>query len=353
MYAVLKISYMNVHAEEKPDSDIRKKRLLVAIDTSGSMGALNIVIQEVLQVIFAFEELEPNELSVEYLLFNVDDTKEFSFSNEPGMSMEEKIRTGQEMVQYHGETSVYKGLEKVGEWVKEKNEQAGDVPIGLLVFSDLFSSRDKNGDPYSWKMAENEQSLINTWSARWGNLTRKNSLNALFIYWESMTPGESIDKTLDHLKGENEDKNGDISTGYQVKLKGLEKSELLVDAIRDRENINPKAEQEIVEASVCHILKVITEEKNIYWKDAGITQQPEMSIQFRIPKDKRILIRIDKEQGKSGTEILSARNEKVYPIKRVLEGKTIELYFVEKIEGRVIKVQTEQEGCQVYYLVIP
>lgn len=137
-----------------------------------------------------------------------------------------------------------------------------------------------------------------------------------------------------------------------MKLKGLEKSELLVDAIRDGENINPKAEQEIVEAS-CHISKVITEEKNIYWKDAGIIQQPEMSIQFRIPKDKRILIRIDKEQGKSGTEILSARNEKVYPIKKVLEGKAIELYFIEKIEARVIKVQAEQEGCQIYYLVIP
>ena len=100
-------------------------------------------------------------------------------------------------------------------------------------------------------------------------------------------------------------------------------------------------------------LEVMTEEDNLSWKEIGLIQRPDMSVQFIIHKGKQVLIRIDKESGESGTEISCGRGKKECFVETILEGRAIELYFNEKTEERVIKVQMEQEGRKVYYLMIP
>lgn len=333
MYALLNISCIHACAEERQNLT---KKLLVVIDNSGSMRSLDTVIQETLQIISAFDELAQDELTVDYLLFNADKIEVVSA---------EEIRFVQEAMKYQGETSVYKGLEKVEEWVNANKEQ---VPISILVLSDLFSSRDKNGDIFNWKAAKEEQNKINLWTAEWSSLIKADMLSALFIYWDSMAPGESVDMTLNALK-----ENQNVSAGYQVKLYGLGNSDLLVDEMYSDGNINVNAEQEIAEKTACHILKIILGTEKVLWRPAGTIRQPNMSIPIKVPKSSKALIRIDKDGGKSETKILDVRNENEYPAKTFLEGEGIELYYIEETEKGIINVQTDQEGSTVYYILLP
>ncbi len=345
MYAILEISAVYVYAEERQESDIKRKKLLVAIDNSGSVDMLGDVIEEVLQVVSAFEKLEPEKLSVEYLQFNADGAERKVFCNKSTLPMEEQIVSGENAIEYRGETSVYKGVEEIGRWIDENKEEG---EIGLLALSDFFSSRDQYGGRFSQKTAEREQRSINRWMAEWKKLIRNNCLNVLFIYWDSMTPGEDVNKTLDFWGA-----SGNFNGGYQTELKGMAKNTHFVDEIHTGADINLEAEREIVEVSMCHIIKLITEERNIKWHSAGIIQQPDMYVTIKVPKNKRILIRIDKEGSKTGAKLLNSKNKNGDLMETILEGRAIELYYIKSPENRVIKLQAEQEGGAVYYLMFP
>lgn len=340
MCIALKALCMNVNAEEKaPDPDIGKKKLLVAIDNSGSMRPLDPVVQEVLQMIFALENLDPDSLSVEYLLFNAEGTKQFSLSDGSALSLEEKIKNGEKIIDYHGETSVYIGFEKMNEWVEANKEQEKNGSISLLVLSDLYSSRDKNGNIFTKKSANWEQHTINTWILNWRKLIRDDILNVLFIHWESMTPGESMNHTLDYVK-----EGGDVDGGYQVILDKKLIKEFLADEVQTRGDINSKAEQEIVGEAACYLFKMIKETDKLFWREAGVIQKPDMSVQIGVPRDKKVFIRIDKEDGKSGVKAVYNKTGQECPVEICLEGSVIEIYYAEELEQRVLEIQAEQEG---------
>ena len=283
MYIILQVFYININAEEKQNLETE---VLVVIDSSGSMKQLDIAIREVLQMILSFETLEHYKLMAEYFLFNETGIE--------WITMDRKSATPIEEIQYGGETSIYVGLEGINDWVNKELED--NTSINLLMLSDLFSSRDKNGKIFDWETARREQRRIDIWITEWKKLIRKNKFNPFFMRWESMTPKENIYKTLEYLE-----KNGNISNGYQIVLQGMQNNEFLMQEVKTENDIN--AEQEIVGESACYILEIITEKNNLFWKKKGLIKQPDMSVKINVPRGKRLLIRIDKENGESGAEI--------------------------------------------------
>lgn len=349
MCMLLKMPLIDANAaEDSQSTDIRKKNLLVAIDNSGSMKPLSTVIQEVVQVVFALEELEEDELSVEFLLFNAEETKYFSAGKDLNASMEEKIKNLQEIIEYRGETSVYAGMKGIKEWVDRNTNLAKDASINVFILSDLFSSRDENGDEYIWKNAKKEQMEMNQWIVDWEKLIREDKMNVSFIHWESKTAGENSDHTLKFLE-----ESKDISNGYQVILHKGRIKEYSIDEVHTGEDRNLSEEQVIVSESIHCLLSMIMETDKIYWREAGMIQNPDMSVRIGIPKGKRVFIRIDKRDGKSGAEIAYFGREQECLVETCLEGRDIELYYIRDLERSALEIQAEQKNSRVYYLLVP
>lgn len=323
--------------DQEREDMIQEIHLLVAIDCSGSMKPSDTVISEAIQTIVELIEKESIISSVDYLVFNAQKAEFVSY---------EEVLT----VQCEGETSIYKGIEQMNAWVEQEvqNNQLQGISTGMLLFSDLFSSRDKEGKCFTLDTAEQEQKEISEWIGTWKNLIEQEILNVRFIQWESMAEGESSEMTLDSL---NDNRN--VQNGFQVQIDGMDRYRLFLGEIRS-DNMTSQLEQQVVSDCVCEVLKVITGLEDLEWREAGDISKWNNPKDIKIPNSYQLFIRIDypPENGDDVYIIKDKDKENVFAF-QLLKGTASNIYLVENIEKQRINIGSEKLGSKIYYLFIP
>lgn len=334
-----------IRKEEEPGDEksvvvTEKIHLLVAIDNSGSMGPSGKVIQETIEMISVLvKDLLP-ESSVEYLLFNANRAEFVSADNLNSIG-------------YGGQTSIYLGMEKINAWVEEQVQSNRDQGIrtGLILFSDLFSSRTKDGptSKYDEETAKEEQEDIDKWVSKWNDSVKDGDLDVCVIQWESMTEGEDSSLTLDQPLDT-------YTEGFQVKLEPLGNNLLeLGDVGLEKDGHNIQIEQDVFGKCLAGVLGVITGVEKQEWSDMGKIERWNNPLIFRIKAGYKLVIRIDSTEPESNVFHLSySETKEEYPVQHIFCGKVTDVYIAGNVPADKLEILADNPKSQhVYYLTIP
>lgn len=320
--------------------------ILVVVDTSGSMSKTHFIICEVLQLVEVLSHINP-ALQVEYISFDADGAE--SVLRE---EMEQRFAS-------KGETSVYKGMEKTKEWIDEHCSDADSDSnrVGIIILSDLFSSRTKNNDLYNKKSAEEEQEELKQWMEDWKQKEAEGKLSMCFITWESLTPGEEREKTYEFL--EKEDGKTDeavFQRGFQVVMDADGDNTFFLNS----EDMTEKDGLDTLERNaINHCLRYLAEiafgegnvsqweeKKNEKWKSKITYKKNDycyMFLQISYPESvQKDMVKItgikDKDERNAIPETISAE--------RILEGQYMDLYYVSNAK-QYEEIYIEPVECMV------
>jgi len=254
-------------AVEQPNQNAHKEKtgqniveppiyVLVVADTSGSMSKTHFIVQDILQLVDVFSQVNPT-LKVEYIGFNADEA-EFVSKEE----LNQKFASGRE-------TSVYKGMQKTKEWIDEycNNMNAANKSVGIFVLSDLFSSRTKDNMRYNKDSAKEEQEELVQWMDDWKQKERAGKLSLCFVTWESLIKNEEKEKTYEFLKKEKDSENA-YKNGFQVVMDERGDNTFFLDS-KDIEEENELAilEKDTVKYCLKQILGLTVGEDDIKQED--------------------------------------------------------------------------------------
>lgn len=340
---------VNVTTPDGWSIDIPEVHLLIAVDISGSMKQLDEVIDELLG--FATQLAQNESIQTDYLTFN---TK----VNE-NMNYEDIVS-----VCYQGETSVYCGMNSINEWIEKEMQSSKNIRMGVIVLSDLFTSRDKDGKYYTVEQAKEEQNILNNWAYGWNDLIKKGVLSVCFISWESLTEGEQKVNVL-----ESSIESGNIKKGFQVELSDLEDYMIdISDYMSQHDGAHQQLKQDMVSNYVCGIMKVLTGLDGLEWKKVGNTNKWQHSADIEIQESYRVFIQVNmqednKQQGSEKEFCQVDFQEKVSEVggmnknefDLLLDDVSIKLYMAESTQKKRMKVTTVPLDCssEIWILYIP
>ena len=341
-------------AAERPNQNAHEKKtrqnvvespiyVLVVVDTSGSMSKTHFIVQDILQLVDVFSQVNPI-LKVEYISFNADEA-EFVSKEE----LNQKFASGRE-------TSVYKGMQKTKEWIDEycNNMDATDKRVGILVLSDLFSSRTKDNVRYNKDSAKEEQEELIQWMDDWNQKERAGKLSLCFVTWESLIKNEEKEKTYKLLEKEKDSENA-YKNGFQVVMDERGDNTFFLDS-KDIKEENELAilEKDTVKYCLKQILDLIVGEDDIKQEDERKSERrkdyilfenndkycqvflqisPQMNTQKDIVKIKGIKKTIDNH---AEPEEISAT--------KILGGIYTDLYYVKNAD-QYQEIYIESKNC--------
>lgn len=202
---IAELPNQNIYAEKSEQNVVELPiYVLMVVDTSGSMSKTHFIVQDILQLVDVFSQVNPT-LKVEYISFNADEA-EFVSKEE----LNQKFASGRE-------TSVYRGMQKTKEWIDKycNNMDVANKRVGIFVLSDLFSSRTKDNMRYNKDSAKEEQEELVQWMDDWKQKERAGKLSLCFVTWESLIKNEEKEKTCEFLKKEKDSENA-YKNGFQV-----------------------------------------------------------------------------------------------------------------------------------------
>lgn len=317
--------------------------LLVVIDNSGSMEPSGKVIWEAMDVIQKLIAAEKDAfLDVDYVTFCAEKTEFLS---------EDEVKK----IVFGGETSVYKGIFEIDKWIKqqtEKWEKAGNH-MGIIVFSDMFSSRTKDNSVYSDKTAANtEQNCMNSMAEEWVTLIENGVLDICLIQWESMAEGEDSSMTVDNKE------MTDFTKGFQVRLDPLKEYVLDLDDVRtDKNKLGAQAQAEILRNCLKGSLQIITGADELEWVKKEITPTRQ-STRFFVEDSFRLYICIDADaEDVKAYKLTETTENEEYSVKCLHSGEVTDIYMIENVEEGDIVIQAKSDSTnadlEMYYLFVP
>ncbi|MCI8529312.1 MAG: hypothetical protein HFH82_09210 [Lachnospiraceae bacterium] len=331
--------------------EIAQMPLLVAIDNSGSMAPTETVIQEAMKVIQELLVIEDTVFSsAEYLLFN---------------GAEDRLLSVNEIsaIEYRGETSVCRSFSEINDWIEKQLEIDGEAEnaMGMIIFSDLFSSRTTDNLRYDEQSAQEEQGAIDEMVGRWYELVKKGVLNVCLITWESMTEGENRDMTIDN------DNMTEFGKGFQVVAEDFQKYQLDFEHIEPEDrNLNLQQESELLGQCLEKVIRVVTGLDELKWKDRGEITKGDDGLRFKIEDSLQVFVRIDLAAKKGfenlvgedvSFQISDAESKEEYPVSCLHSGAVTNIYLIENVkEGKVYvepQMNMEYLDCTIYSLSIP
>ena len=341
--------------------EIAKMPLLVAIDNSGSMAPTKTVIQEAMKVIRELLVKEDTVFSsAEYLLFNGEEDGLLSV-NEASV------------IEYGGETSIYRSFSEIDKWIEERLEindwteklleinREAENAAGMIIFSDLFSSRTAENLKYDEQKARDEQTAIDEMVGRWNELIKKGVLNVCLITWESMTEGESRDMTIDnHTMTE-------FGKGFQVMAEDFKKYQLDFEHIEpENRNLSLQQQSELLGQCLEHVIRVVTGLNDLKWKDRGEMTKWDDKLKIKVDDSFQMFVRVDltakEEDENADREVISLKmtdkeSGEEYPVTCLHKGAVTNIYMVENIKKGWVYVEPESNmeslECNLYTLSIP
>lgn len=305
--------------------------LLIAVDNSGSMKDTGM--DEVIQ--FVSKQMEHGKMvsTVEYLTFNAEQVDYV----EPN-----KVST----LKYTGQTSIYAGLEEVNHWVSNKIDEEKATNIGVIVFSDLFSSRDSKGKRYKLESALQEQKKIAEWAEEWNTKVEKGKLKIRFISWESMCPGESREMKVEAMTSESQLKNG-----FQVVLGETEKYRIDI-AEMNKWDSDLTLEQKRIQFCSCEVIKLITGIDDLEWEKETLSVRDSSYKKIELPESYQLLLQFNYEENSTETEFVFGSETKLQP-QVLLKGQGTQIFLLNNIENTELPIKMNFGKAHIYYLCVP
>lgn len=237
--------------ESEEDGGEKEKgtRLLIVMDVSGSTGTATDAVESMMAATLALAEKAPGLLSVEYMGFHTEVIGPYS-------EMTEELLT-----RANAQTSVYAGFSGIDEWITAYGGESGEA-LAVIVFSDLFSSRNMQGERYrGMEEAQSEQDQIVTWLHGWQELIERDVLRICFVRYKSNCLYEEPSATL-----ENRQTAEELRYGFQVMLEEDIGEQVFLDA----EDIGI---EEGIRDCLKVILRTMTGKKCRKWKDEGMMRE--------------------------------------------------------------------------------